>query len=396
MSPAQRSTPVAAHVGRCTCAGLVNGLQQQAALLVAYSLGLYILRAKQHSRCTKHVRTWHIGHLHSMLLHNHCLLAYPSPSGNFPRWVTTSGDLPIKNLYLDGNAGLTGCVPAFGDTRVTYAGTQMAGRCHADPSQQHKAQAVAMRSAGALLFCQGLLTAAYDKMLNELFDQTDLLGKVVDKGQSHGQLYSAAIIEDYWGPSITVDVDVVDGIEYITSIFMRDGALNLTQLPMLAQELPWLKVFNCDWCMFSTTTKAKRPIGAADLILPSGLPAAAPRLELLWIVSSGLVGRLPDDFGEWHSLNILNLGFNQLTGVRVHQWAMPCLRGSMLTAQLPCPWMCTAVQAMLWPCSPSGRGTAVRVLTACCFFEGKHNHTQGCLSQCASLCIWTRLVALLC
>lgn len=233
-------------------------------------------------------------------------------SGLFPRWETTNGDLPVAVLTLDGNAELSGCVLAYGSTKLSYQGTKMTGRCLVDQNIQERAQGQAMRSAGAGLFCKGL-SAAYDTMLDSMFNQTDYLGSVIDEGQSGKVLYGAATIVNNWGATISVQVDLIDGVEYITSFIVTSGGLNLTNLPILAKQLPRLKSFTCQQCFYSTTVSTK-PARPADLMLPPSLAVAAPRLETLSITNSALVGKLPTEYGEWQSLKVLDVRFNYLTG----------------------------------------------------------------------------------
>jgi hypothetical protein len=82
--------------------------------------------------------------------------------------------------------------------------------------------------------------------------------------------------------------------------------MSMTHLLKLLAKLLRLKYFSCNNCCGNA--------GIAGAQLPHKLPQAVPELTHLHLMSNGLVGTLPDDRGNWTSLQFLDLTGIRLTG----------------------------------------------------------------------------------
>ncbi|WIA11339.1 hypothetical protein OEZ85_011462 [Tetradesmus obliquus] len=238
-------------------------------------------------------------------------------AGAFPPWSTplanSTQSRPFRYLNLDGNKGLTGCIPVTGYSKVQYADTRLTGLCFGDPSSVEGAQVAAMDMLlGPLLRLQQI-NGPYDAMLFRAFKLISTLGSVIDVGQTQATRFASAFLtpENPWASTITLGVEAIDGVEYITSIDVDLGGLNLTYLTPLAASLPYLKRFACHRCF---VVNPSYPYVAGDLLLPPMLPLAAPRLESFVLASTGIRGTLPASYGNWPSLQTMNFQDNALTG----------------------------------------------------------------------------------
>lgn len=239
-------------------------------------------------------------------------------AGAFPPWNTplanSTQSRPFRYLNIDGNKGLTGCIPVTGYSKVQYADTKLTGLCFGDPGSVEAAQVAAMDMLlGPLLRLQQI-NGPYDAMLFRAFKLISTLGSVIDVGQTQATRFASAFLtpENPWASTITLGVEAIDGVEYITSIDVDLGGLNLTYLTPLAASLPYLKRFACHRCF---AVNPSYPYAAGDLLLPPMLPLAAPRLESLVLASTGIRGTLPASYGNWPSLQTMNFQDNALTGV---------------------------------------------------------------------------------
>lgn len=235
---------------------------------------------------------------------------------------------------MNGNKQLKGCIPVTGYSVVQYADTAITGLCFGDPGSIERAQIAAMDTHFRRLLRFGQINVEYDRMVDTSVTQVSALGNIVDVGQARDSLFASSYIteDNIWETAVQLEVEVVGGVEYVTSVVVDKGGLNLTHLPQLAAAFPNLKRFVCRHCV--AVNNDTHPYAAVDKLLPPALPAAAPLLEHLDLTYSNIQGTLPLEYGNWPSLQKMILQRNELTGVYIW-WPMfevPHLRAASLSA----------------------------------------------------------------
>jgi hypothetical protein len=80
--------------------------------------------------------------------------------------------------------------------------------------------------------------------------------------------------------------------------------LQLKRLIPVVKNMPKLQFFDCIGCNAQPSR----------LQLLSGLPYAAPNIEDLVLIDSGLTGQLPPTWGNWPSISSIMLGWNSING----------------------------------------------------------------------------------
>lgn len=93
----------------------------------------------------------------------------------------------------------------------------------------------------------------------------------------------------------------------------KHAGLQLDYLVLLAQGLPHLHIFQGEVQYVDTEQHVDDGKYIYDQ-LPLSLPAAAPRLTRLNLGWNELVGRLPQEWWNWTSIEALDLSFNELSG----------------------------------------------------------------------------------
>lgn len=266
----------------------------------------------------------HCGVVEHLVMHSTWLSAAPQIDisnnvlqGEFPPWnvplANSAIARPFRLLRLNGNTNLKGCVPVTGFSTLQYGNTQITGLCFGDPGSIESAQVAAMDTSLHKLLRFGQINIEYDAMISRSVDLIRRLGSVVDTGQTTGIKSAVAYLtsNNPWKSYMRLGVEETDGVAYITLIEVFLGGLNLTHLPQLAMSLPRLKHFSCRKCF---VINGSYPHAAGDLLLPPTLPVAAPSLEVLDLQFTGIQGTLPREYGDWPSLQIMDLGANALTG----------------------------------------------------------------------------------
>jgi hypothetical protein len=278
--------------------------------------------------------------------------------GEFPPWrvlpATNQDARPFRFLLLDGNKELQGCIPVTAFSTVLYSQTRITGLCDGDPRSVEAAQVAGIEAYLPALLRFNLMNSDYDDMIVRAVNATRKLGGIVEVGQTGGgSIFAAAFFtkENPWGAYITIEVEAIEGVEYITGVVAFTTSLNLVHLPKLAQALPQLKQFACQNC---TAYDERHPRGASDLLLPPELPAAAPRLQELQLDRSGIQGSLPQDYGNWPSLRKMDLYTNNLTGdmlyVACFSCHMPRARSQGLLAECSSLQRCFQLPSTLGCC----------------------------------------------
>jgi hypothetical protein len=121
--------------------------------------------------------------------------------------------------------------------------------------------------------------------------------------------------------SIYVKMELLEGTGYITELWVHADntncstervhwAIDMQLLPTLLSALPKLREFRCTSCCGLPL----RSSAAETKWLPPDLPQAASELTSLTLTNCGLLGTLPAAWGNWTSLQVLQLGGNSIRG----------------------------------------------------------------------------------
>ncbi|WIA21131.1 hypothetical protein OEZ85_005443 [Tetradesmus obliquus] len=255
----------------------------------------------------------------------------------------------LAYLYLDGNPQLSGCAPLTPYTTVTFAGTQVTGRCAGSTVADvvHRRQRHAI-SAYFVKLLDVNVDDEFREMLNNIADDIKQnLGKSVKPGQvskTFQENHPQGAQQGYCRVSVVLN----DGIEYIDAIevgtneaMIKAAGLDLQWLGPLLSRLPRLRVFDCERC-----SVANDEDGTRDVVntLPPELPRLAPNLKRLALPECDIVGSIPVSFGDWLQMQYLDLNSNSLTGELPQELAklknlnVLFLNNNMLNGTLPAAW----------------------------------------------------------
>jgi hypothetical protein len=208
-------------------------------------------------------------------------------------------------LKLGNNPQLTGCVPIYSTTLDTTSGTNISGVCETNYWSIETQQ----RNAAASMLPE-LMWSTGSSVVNDAVQQ--LVGWMANLGSQVGDWEVRKELRvggEPGSPAMSMVFQVINGTEYLTSLkvsgsrFNAPVHLNVSLLADFVQQLPRLEYFECDMCN-----------GTLGQQLPAALAVAAPNLHVLRLSSCGLAGSLPLSWGNWSSLEQLNLAGNRLTG----------------------------------------------------------------------------------
>jgi hypothetical protein len=215
---------------------------------------------------------------------------------------------------------------------VTYDKTQITGLCNPGATAVELQQRKALDNLLPALYVG---VNSYDVgILGSVLKQVAALGSLVSDSETSVELrgksdpWSTTALQDGY---VTMRIEVIDGVEYVTEVaadlwrsllrseapFAPPFGLSLQHLVTLAQQLPHLRKFKGRIQLYAedginTTSSSAQ--------LPSGLPAAAPRLTVLDLSGNRLTGQLPVDWSSWSSIQDLDLTYNKLTGSLPDSW----------------------------------------------------------------------------
>jgi hypothetical protein len=160
-------------------------------------------------------------------------------------------------------------------------------------------------------------------MVQHALNQSSKLGSLVadsPEGDSTTDV-TAPHPDGFQYGGIVMTVEGRNATEYVTSLVISAFPLadtpgcspdisvlgiNLAILPALLRQLPFLEYSSCRHCCGSAPMQQK--------LLPSVLPKAAPRLRVLYLHGSGVVGSIPQAWGRREGLQDLDLSDNALSG----------------------------------------------------------------------------------
>jgi hypothetical protein len=128
--------------------------------------------------------------------------------------------------------------------------------------------------------------------------------------------YAATFEHDYGEEfgSISIYINLISGISYVTELQFQNFGLNLTYLTNLARALPRLRLLSFENC---NNYGANMGIVVDDGIarqLPATLALATPNITYMWFKSCNLTGSLPKAYGAWKNLKWLYFDNNNLSG----------------------------------------------------------------------------------
>jgi hypothetical protein len=226
-----------------------------------------------------------------------------------------TGDVPISLkglertlqwLHIKSNPGLTGCVPLSAFTTITLTGTRVAGRCitSSERAQIHNTHRAALRSHFKAAFGVGAEPEVTELITTVVNDAVTTLGRSVKPGQL-SRTYQQFHPSGEESGKCMITISLLDGIEYVTDIDVKQGGLNMTRLAMLFATLPKLRTLGCTDCN-------RAPQGSQRL--PPVLPSLVPELALIYMPDCGLVGPFPSTCGAFANLSEVFLINNQLSG----------------------------------------------------------------------------------
>jgi hypothetical protein len=143
------------------------------------------------------------------------------------------------------------------------------------------------------------------ELLTTVVDDTvTTLGSSVQPGQLSRTIQQIHPEGEEQGKGL-ITISLLDGIEYVTEIDVKQGGLDMTRLAMLFRSLPKLRVLRCNACDRAPQRSNR---------LPPVLPSLVPDLTAIYMSSSGLVGPIPSTYGAFPMLTEIFLMNNQLTG----------------------------------------------------------------------------------
>lgn len=243
--------------------------------------------------------------------------------GRFPHsWRRAS---TVDVLKVDGNTELSGCVPLSSKADVTFDGTQITGLCNKNASEVELQQRRALRLHMLPLLCPGNNSDNDDPGFFHRALCLAALGSLVGDSETSVTIGEEGYYGLYLEQYISLVVNVINGAEYVTEIdamnveansTSKHKGLDLSRLVLLAQQLPHLYKFRL-WVKEQLDHGNNGEYSHNQL--PSSLPVAAPRLTYLSL-GGGLVGRLPDAWCNWTSIENLELSWNYISGTLPDSW----------------------------------------------------------------------------
>jgi hypothetical protein len=219
--------------------------------------------------------------------------------------------------------------------------------------------AVELQQQEALLEQLPLLFSGADadsaSCIASVLEQVKGLGTLISESETMTEISASTWVVDpgpYYVPHhISFKVQVTDGAECITEMnadldvdngVQQQAGPFLQHLTLLAEKLPSLHRVGAHVGANGEAATYSRDH------LPSGLPAAAPHLISLNLAYNGLVGRLPEEWANWTSIQDIEVSSNKLTGTLPDSWGqaaqMPSnlrmnFRGnSNLSGTVPTSW----------------------------------------------------------
>jgi hypothetical protein len=222
---------------------------------------------------------------------SYCHVDHLYVQGPIPRsWKWVAKQLTFVDVR--NNAGLQGCIHADG-AKVFTQGTNATGACAPDALVMEQQQRNAMLTLLPQLVPDVRTITWYNASLQ--------LGSLVFAADK-----TRVLRDEFSG---TLMIWVVDGIEYVAGLAFGKVSLNMSRLVAFVQQMPHLQWFSCSHC------------NATGQHFPPGLAAAAALMWDLSLKECGLAGPLPASWGNWSSLQYLELPDNSITGTLPESFA---------------------------------------------------------------------------
>jgi hypothetical protein len=163
--------------------------------------------------------------------------------GLFPRTWLQTASTNVQYLHLDSNQALSGCVPLPNLIELTYAGTQVAGKCDDSSNLPTLRQRAALRLLPKLLLGAGKDRTTVNTAIQRLVNRNSELGRLVGNGEVEKVVWESLGVVDV---RLEVVVAVVAGAEHVTAIRIDPLpdlyiGLNMTKLVAVLRDLPYLR-----------------------------------------------------------------------------------------------------------------------------------------------------------